>query len=476
MCVWQRCFSAAIVGLTVSAHALAQGPILPSLGESPAADVLGTPGHPLAPVGTSGQLVPADDAEIYNRGPLHEAFATPSPSDPLTPPVVVRQPPEPIDELPPTEAPEGANVTWISGYWAYDESLDDFLWVSGLWRDIPPGRVWVPGYWTEAAGGWQWISGVWMSDEQAQVTYVPSPPLSQERGPNIEPPGENFFWIPGHWSYAATNYQWSPGYWAPHQSQWIWVPAKYVWTPAGCIFVAGYWDYVVPDRGLCYAPVYFHHHHLPVRYTPSVCLDSWNLLTLHLFVRPIYGNYCFGDYYGPRYANFGYVPFYDFHQRRGYDPLFVHLRYQYGPQYTGQLRNWHQYFVANAQFRPQPTFRQQRELLALHADNPVVRASSIALMSDRLADTNAPIRLARLTDQHRQQQEEQARQLRAFTNERLRVELDHSRTPGRNENPIPGIPRGQGRGLQLSDAVRIERSIAGRAEAKIRPPESPDRL
>ncbi|MFV0446498.1 MAG: hypothetical protein ACK5Q5_23235, partial [Planctomycetaceae bacterium] len=40
----------------------------------------------------------------------------------------------------------------------------------------------------------------------------------------------------------------------------------------------------------------------------------------------------------------------------------------------------------------------------------------------------------------------------------------------------PGIPRGQGRGLQLSDAVRIERSIAGRAEAKIRPPESPDRL
>ena len=47
----------------------------------------------------------------------------------------------------------GDNVVWIPGYWSWDDSRNDFLWVSGIWRNLPPGRQWVPGYWSEAAGG-----------------------------------------------------------------------------------------------------------------------------------------------------------------------------------------------------------------------------------------------------------------------------------------------------------------------------------
>ena len=39
---------------------------------------------------------------------------------------------------------------------------------------------------------------------------------------------------------------------------WVWVPHRYIWTPRGCIFVAGYWDYPLVRRGLPFCPVYFH--------------------------------------------------------------------------------------------------------------------------------------------------------------------------------------------------------------------------
>ena len=45
-----------------------------------------------------------------------------------------------IDEVPPEYKPEGENVQWIPGYWAWDVAQSDFIWVSGLWRDVPPGR------------------------------------------------------------------------------------------------------------------------------------------------------------------------------------------------------------------------------------------------------------------------------------------------------------------------------------------------
>jgi hypothetical protein len=58
-----------------------------------------------------------EDLEFRARGPVHEAFATPTTNDPAEPIVITEQPPEPIEELPPECRPEGRNVIWIPGYW-----------------------------------------------------------------------------------------------------------------------------------------------------------------------------------------------------------------------------------------------------------------------------------------------------------------------------------------------------------------------
>ncbi len=91
--------------------------------------------------------------EVLARGPIHEAFAEPVDNRPKPGRVVPKQPPDPIEELPPDQKPAGDNVQWLPGYWAWDDDRNDFIWVSGIWRNLPPGRQWAPGHWIEARHG-----------------------------------------------------------------------------------------------------------------------------------------------------------------------------------------------------------------------------------------------------------------------------------------------------------------------------------
>src|SRR5262245_1164089 len=72
-----------------------------------------------------------EGAEVQARGPVHEAYASPGDPQPEASPVVNKEPPEPIEEQPPEQRPEGDNIVWIPGYWAWDDDSDDFLWISG---------------------------------------------------------------------------------------------------------------------------------------------------------------------------------------------------------------------------------------------------------------------------------------------------------------------------------------------------------
>src|SRR5215471_16817919 len=60
-------------------------------------------------------------AEVLTRGPVHEAFAEPATGRPEQSQVITKQPPEAIEELPPDQRPDGDNVQWIPGYWAWDD-------------------------------------------------------------------------------------------------------------------------------------------------------------------------------------------------------------------------------------------------------------------------------------------------------------------------------------------------------------------
>src|SRR5262249_40761097 len=121
---------------------------------------------------------PPEGTDVQARGPVHEAFGEPTRSQASAGTLVSKRPPANIDEMPPEEKPEGDNIVWIPGYWGWDEERTDYLWVSGFWRAVPPGRSWVPGHWQQASTGYQWVSGYWGVAEREETEYLPPPPAS----------------------------------------------------------------------------------------------------------------------------------------------------------------------------------------------------------------------------------------------------------------------------------------------------------
>jgi hypothetical protein len=283
--------------------------------------------------------VRADDApgvEPLARGPLHEAYAEPVSTQPEAPPPLPKEPPPLLPEQPPDQKPEGDNVEWIPGYWQWDADRNDFIWVSGLWRTPPPGRRWVPGHYQQVGDSWQWVAGFWGA-ESADLTLLPNPPTEPDVPAPAAAPSDDSFYVPGCWVYRDLRYLWRPGYWLAVRPNWIWQPAHYVWTPAGCLFVDGYWDYPLGQRGLLFAPAAID---LTVAlrpgwcFTPSYCVPP-DFLPTALFVRPRWGHYYFGDYFGPTCVRAGFTPWVDC--RIGcyaYDPLFAHYRL------TAPTRTW----------------------------------------------------------------------------------------------------------------------------------------
>src|SRR5262249_13457948 len=92
------------------------------------------------PVDGDASAASQEGVQVMARGPVHEAFAEPSVRKPGPTPTISKQPPNPVEEMPPDQKPEGANVTWIPGYWAWDEDRSDFIWVTAISRDIPPAH------------------------------------------------------------------------------------------------------------------------------------------------------------------------------------------------------------------------------------------------------------------------------------------------------------------------------------------------
>ncbi len=57
----------------------------------------------------------------------------------------------PVYEQPPLP---GDGYVWTPGYWAWDDSYQDYYWVPGTWVEPPnPGYLWTPAYWSYDDGG-----------------------------------------------------------------------------------------------------------------------------------------------------------------------------------------------------------------------------------------------------------------------------------------------------------------------------------
>ena len=371
----------------------------------------------------------AQEMEVLTRGPVHEAFAATVAYDPEPGIVVPHRPPEPIEELPPEQRPTGDNVEWIPGYWAWDDEREDFLWISGLWRNLPPGRQWVSGYWGAARQGAQWVSGYWADAQLTEAEYLPEPPASVETGPNMDAPSPDHLWLPGGWVWQQNRYAWRPGFWSAVQPNWVWIPAHYVWAPRGYVYVDGYWDYAVPRRGILFAPVSFQQGVYSQRgfsYTPSTVIDL-GVFVNHLFLRPNYGHYYYGDYYGTNYTSAGFYPSYSFHTGRlGYDPIYAHQRWSHRQDgdWDRRVRADFEHRRDHEDARPPRTFAAQQEL-GREGLREQDRGRVFARPLEQFTKArDNPIRFQPLSDEDRQRFGRLGRDVHTHRQERQKLEAE----------------------------------------------------
>lgn len=383
-----------------------------------------------AALAQQGQADFEQGVEVLTRGPVHEAFAETVTFDPRPGMVAAKAPPNAIEELPPDQRPEGDNVAWIPGYWGWDDERTDYLWVSGIWRALPPGRQWVPGYWSTARQGAQWTSGYWADAGINEVAYLPQPPQTIEAGPNIAAPSANYGWVPGCWVWHQGRFAWRPGYWETVQPNWLWVPAHYVWSPRGYVFVEGYWDYSVGHRGVLFAPVYFDaavYRRPGFAYSPRTVIDL-NVFSAHLFLRPRYQHYYFGDYYAPSYRTSGFYASFSFNStRHGYDPIYAHQRWENrgDNDWERRVRTDFRHRRDHEDARPPRTLTAQVRISA-STERPIEKRSPMVGVSfDQLAKRkDNPTRFQPVAQPERQQLVQRGQEVQKFRAERQTLEIN----------------------------------------------------
>ncbi len=459
----------------------------------PRSEVVAEPPNSAARVEGNLETDQSSGLEYLTRAPLHEAFAGPYDANPTPNLVVKKEPPEPIDELPPEYRPAGDDVTWIPGYWSWDDERTDFIWISGVWRDIPPQQRWIPGYWAEVSNGFQYISGFWANDQLAEVEYLPEPPESLEQGSASPSPGEDYFYVPGHWVYQSNDYQWQPGFWSQVQQDWVWVPSQYIWTPSGCVFQNGYWDYNVAHRGVVFTPVYFQqpvYQQRQYTYRPQYTVDTGLGLFVHLFVRPNYRQYYFGDYYGSSYANTYYPWSTRYQSNRYYDPFFASYRHRSrgggNINFISWINNQHQLFVNNQQYRPARTISAQRDFLrtnrAADIDPSVLRLTSIGESLSNLVQSNGGQQgFQRLNSEEMRRFRNEIAPQRQLGRDRLKTEVGDQQAQGRqgNESKPANSPNAAGNVTADADAnadrdsnrkVNIDAKVGENGRGRLRLP------
>jgi WXXGXW repeat (2 copies) len=301
--------------------------------------------------------------------------------------------------------------------------------VSGIWRVAPPGRQWVPGYWAKAGEGAQWISGYWGDAEHSDVTYLPEPPATLEVGPSGEAPSANHTWLPGNWIWSQTRYAWRSGYWTVGQANWDWIPAHYSWTPSGYVFVDGYYDYSADRRGVLYAPVYFDptvYNRRDYVYSPTTIINP-AVFTNHLFLRPRYGHYYFGDYYGTNYTTRGYSPWFSFSaNRQGYDPFYAQQRWQNRLNSTWETTIHSNYanFRDQEFSRPPRTWAEQQQRQLQAKTTPHSGPNIAESYSDFVKNKENSYRFQQTEKTERQQYQERERAIRQLSEQRLKSEAE----------------------------------------------------
>jgi hypothetical protein len=213
----------------------------------------------------------------------------------------------------------------------------------------------------------------------------------------------------------------------------MWMPAHYVWTPVGYVFVDGYWDYPLADRGLLFSPIYFDRRDWRDRfvYRPRYVVNT-DFLFGSLFVRSGFGSYFFGDYFEPAYLRGGFVPWIDLRVNRySYDPLYAYYRFA-----NARDRNWdrdlHTLFRGRIDgniARPPQTLVQQTKIINNITNNTnnttnITNIKNVTALStlNQVTTNNKDIKLVKVTKDEVAQQQKHTQLFQQAAVQRRQVE------------------------------------------------------
>lgn len=429
---------------------------------------------------TEGQAPPIpseEQPEVLTRGPVNEAFAQPVNIEEESNFTVTEAPPPDIEESPPEDRPDGDQFAWIPGYWAWDSERNEYIWVSGCWRAVPPGKYWVAGYWTEVEDGWRWVEGYWASVSEEEIEYLPPPPTVTYVVPE-ETEAPDMIWVPPCWYWNYGHYTLRSGYWIGAREDWVWIPSHYVWTPRGYVFVSGHWDYPLVRRGVLFAPVYFPGHiywRTRYSYALSIVIDIGNL-EFGLFTRPRYSHYYFGDYYDSFYIGIGIYPRYECVSRHSwYDPFYYHDRWRhrrYYPNWHRHERREYEHRRANKQLRPPRTYREMERRVRNEPESLRKKLELATTMNRHIEKNKTTFRFRKESPEERRQITRNSRSTKRYPNvrsihessgpvrreDRKTIEREKSDRKQSGQREYPNIRRTDSSETRLRDQEHTTRS------------------
>src|SRR6185436_12829205 len=131
------------------------------------------------------------------------------------------------------------------------------------------------------------------------------------------------------------------------------------------------------------AGVYARHGYF---YSPRIVIDL-GVFTDHLFLRPRFGHYCFGDYYAASYSQVGFYASFSFQSSRyGYDPIYSHQRWEHRQdrEWEHRVATSYQYRREHETARPPRTWAAQRNIVSTSVESQQNRVQ-VATRFDQLA-------------------------------------------------------------------------------------------
>jgi hypothetical protein len=149
--------------------------------------------------------------------------------------------------------------------------------------------------------------------------------------------------------------------------------------------------------------------------------------TNHLFLRPRYQHYYFGDYYATNYHAAGFYPSYSYSRnsgRYGYDPIYAHERWQHR-----QDSGWEHRVAADFEnrrnhedARPPRTWAAQRLLSTSEAASKERRPVLAAPLDQLTKSKDSPLRFQPVDRSERQKLAQRGQEVQILREERRKLE------------------------------------------------------